>query len=92
MKLFVSTKNLIHKSKNEKNVPSFEVVKTNSVSVHCNLVDNNYQQKSKVVLWYLLKVDPGNLMFLNTYNTEFVKMNKILKKMVNYYKEKTKLV
>ena len=80
MKLFVSTKKLIDKSKNRKNGPSFEVVKTNSVSVH----SNNYQQKSKVVLWYLLKVYPGNLMFLKTYNTEFVKTIKILSKMVNY--------
>ena len=84
MKLFVSTKKLIDKSKKGKIGPSFEVVKTNSVSVHCNLVDNNYQQKSKVVLWYLLKVDPGNLMFLKTDNTEFVKMIKILSKMVDY--------
>ena len=47
--------------------------------VQCNLVDNQYQQKSKVPYTfptnksdvYLLKVEPSNLVVLKTYNTEF---------------------
>ena len=41
MKLFGSTKKLIDKTKNEENVPSFELVEI--VLVQCNLVDNQYQ-------------------------------------------------
>ena len=44
MKLFGSTKKLIVKTKNEEKVPSFEVVEV--VLFQCNLVDNQYQQKS----------------------------------------------
>ena len=46
IKLFGITKRLKDKTKNEENVPSLEVVEV--VSVQCNLVDNQYQQKSKV--------------------------------------------
>ena len=47
MKLFGSTKKLIGKTKNGQNVLSLEVVEV--VLVHCNLVDNQYQQKSEVL-------------------------------------------
>ena len=47
MKLFGSTKKLIDKIKNGENVLSLEVVEV--VLVQCNLVDNQYQQKSKVL-------------------------------------------
>ena len=46
MKLISSTKKLIDKTKNGENVPGLEVVEV--VLVHCNLVDNQYQQKSEV--------------------------------------------
>ena len=46
MKLFGSTKNLTRKTKNGEKVPSLEVVEV--VLVQCNLVDNQYQQKSEV--------------------------------------------
>ena len=79
MKLFGSTKKLINKTKNGENVPSHEVIEV--VLVQCNLVDNQYRQKS-VVLYtfmpnksdaYLLKVEPRNLgtYLIGTYNTEF---------------------
>ena len=44
---------------------------------HCNLEDNQYQQKSKVLYSftpnksYAYNVEPNNLVFLKTYNTEF---------------------
>ena len=47
MKLFSSTKKLIDKTQNRENVPSLEVVEV--VLVQCNLVDNQYQQKSEVL-------------------------------------------
>ena len=76
MKLFGTTKTLRDKTKNEENVPSFEVVEV--VLVQCNLVDNQYQQNSEVLYnftpnkcyTYLLNAEPSNLMFLKTYNTE----------------------
>ena len=77
MKLFGSTKKLIEKTKNWENVPSLEVAEV--VLVQCNLVDNQYQQKSQLLYTftpnksyaYLLNVEPSNLVFLKTYNTEF---------------------
>ena len=56
---------------------SLEVVEV--VLVQCNLVDNQYQQKSEVLCpftpnkssAYLLNVEPSNLVFLKTYSTEF---------------------
>ena len=76
IKLFCSTEKLIDKTKNWENVPSLGVVEV--VLVQCNLVDNQYQRKSKVLYTftpsksyaYLLNVEPRNLVFLKTYNTE----------------------
>ena len=47
MKLFDGTKKLKDRVKNEENVRSLEVVEV--VLVQCNLVDNQYQQKSEVL-------------------------------------------
>ena len=77
MKLFGSTTKSIDKTKNNGNVPSLEVVEV--VLVQCNLEDNQYQQKSEVLYTfkpnksyaYLLDVEPSNLIFLKTFNTEF---------------------
>ena len=73
IKLFGTTKKLTGKTKNG---PSLQVVEV--LLVQCNLVDNQYQQKSKVSTFmpnksnaYLLNVEPSNLVFLKTYNTEF---------------------
>ena len=62
---------------NGENVQSLEVVEV--VLVQCNLVNNQYQQKSEVLCTftpnksyaYLLNVEPSNLVFLKTCNTEF---------------------
>ena len=56
---------------------SFKVLKV--VLVQCNIVDNQYQWKSEVLYTftysksyaYLLNVEPSNLVFLKTCNTEF---------------------
>ena len=47
MKLFGRTKKLIDKTKNGENVPSLEVVEV--VLAQCNLLDNQYQQRSEVL-------------------------------------------
>ena len=70
-------KKKIEKTKNWKNVPILEAVKV--VLVQCNLVDNQYQQKSVVLYIFtpnksyacLLTFEPSNLVFLNSYNTKF---------------------
>ena len=46
MKLLGSTESKITKNKNGKNVPHLEVVEL--VLVHCNLVNNDYQQDSRI--------------------------------------------
>ena len=58
MKLFGSSKTLINKTKNGESVPSLEVVEV--VSVQCNLVDDQYQQRSEVL--YTFK--PQNFMLI----------------------------
>ena len=70
-------KKLIHKTKIPGKVPTLEVAEI--VLVQCNLVDNQYQQKSEVLYTFapnkfypfLLNVEPSNLVFLKTFNTEF---------------------
>ena len=82
MKFFGSTKNLISKTKSGEKVPSLEVAEVDLV--HCNLVDNQYQQKSEVLYTftpneshaYLINIEPNNFQiiskeFLKTYNSEF---------------------
>ena len=69
IKLFGDTKILIGKTMNGENVSSLEAVEV--VLVQCNLVDNQYQQKSEVLntftpkksYAYLLNVEPTNLVF-----------------------------
>ena len=77
MKLLVSTKDIIDSDKNSENVPGLENVKV--VLVHCNLVNNSYQQASRVLFIFvptkqygqLISISPHSLVFLKTMNTEF---------------------
>ena len=77
MKLLGSTENKITKDKNGENVPNLEVVE--SVLVHCNLVNNDYQQDSRILYAFvpnktfgsLLGISPTNRVFLKTFNSEF---------------------
>ena len=76
MKLLGSTKD-IDSDKNSENVPRLENVEV--VLVHCNLVNNSYQQASRVLFTFvptkqygqLISISPHSLVFLNTMNTEF---------------------
>ena len=57
MQLLGSSKNVIDKNKDGEIVPRLETVEV--VLVHCNLVNNNYQQASKK--YYLLLYQMNNL-------------------------------
>ena len=77
IKLLGSTKNIIASDKNSENVPRLENVEV--VLVHCNLVNNSYQQHSRVLFTFvptkqygkLISISPHSLVFLKTMNTEF---------------------
>ena len=77
MKLLGSTKDTIDADKNSENVPRLENVEV--VLVHCNLVNNSYQQASRVLFTFvpnkqyfqLISISPHSLVFLKTINTEF---------------------
>ena len=76
MKLLGNTKNKITKDKNGENVPHLEI--TEVALVHCNIVNNNYQQDSRVLHTFvpnksfgiLLEFSPKNHIFLKTFNSE----------------------
>ena len=51
MKLLGSTKNKITKDKNGENVPHLEI--TEVVLVHCDIVNNDYQQDSRVLYTFV---------------------------------------
>ena len=80
MKLLGSTKNKITKDKNGENVPHLEI--TEVVLVHCNIVNNDYQQDSRVLYTFvpnkpfgsLLEISPTNHIFLKTFNSEYDKI------------------
>ena len=71
-----STKRDIDKDKNGENVPKLESFET--ILVHCNLIKNDYQHTSKVLLNFvpnkefgqLINISPHSLIMMNTVNTE----------------------
>ena len=77
MKLLTSTKKDVDKDKNSENVTKLESVEV--VSVHCDLVKNDYQHTSKVLFGFvpnkqfgqLTNISPHSLTLMNTVNTEF---------------------
>ena len=77
MKLLGSTENQIAKDKNGEYVPHLEIKEV--VLVHCNIVNNDYQQDSRVLYTFLpnkpfgsfLEISSKNHIFLKTFNSEF---------------------
>ena len=77
MKLPASTKTKITKEGNGENVPHLEITKV--VLIHCNIVNNDYQQDLRVLYTFvrnksfgqLLDVSPKNFIFSKTLNSEF---------------------
>ena len=80
MKLLGSTENKKNKDKNGENVPHLEIVEL--VLVHFNLVNNDYQQGSRILFTFvpnksfgsLLEISPTSQVFLKTFNSEFQKV------------------
>ena len=76
MRLLGSSSGTIDGDKNSELVPKLESV--DLVLVHCNVVNNNYQQASKVLFTFvpnkkycqLITVSPETLIMLKTVNTE----------------------
>ena len=60
MKLFASTENKVTKDKNAKNVPHLEIME--EVLVQCNIVNNSYQQDSRVLYIFVPNKPFGNLL------------------------------
>ena len=60
MKLLGSTKNKITKDKNSENVLHLEI--TEVVLVHCNFVNNDYQQDSRVLYTFVPNKPFGSLL------------------------------
>ena len=77
IKLHGSTKNKITEDKNGENVSHLEI--TEVVLVHCNIVNNEYQQDTRVLYTFvpnkpigsLLETSPTNHIFLKTLNSEY---------------------
>ena len=77
MKLLGSNKDITDADKNSENLSRLENVEV--VLVHYNLVNNSYQQASRVLFTFvpnkqygqLISISPHSLDFLKTMNTEF---------------------
>ena len=78
MKLLGSTKCMINKDKNGENVPHLEITK--AVQIHCNIVNNDYQQNSIILCTFVPNKSFGQfgqshlktLYFLKTSNQNLI--------------------
>ena len=76
-KLLGSIKSKITKAKNGENVSHLEISEV--ILVHCNIVNNDNQQDSRVLYTFvpnklfaqLLDISQKNIIFLKTFNSEF---------------------
>ena len=71
MKLLGSTESKITKDKKGENVPHLEVVEL--VLVHCNLVNNDYQQDSRILFTFVPNKTFGSLLEISPTNQFFLK-------------------
>ena len=77
MKLLGITKKKITEDKNGEKVPHLEIAEV--VLVHCDVVNNDYQQDSRVLYLFvpnkpfgsLLEISSTNHIFLKTFNSEY---------------------
>ena len=91
MKLLGSTENKITKNKNGENVPHLKI--TELVLVHCDIVNNDYQQDSNVLYKFvpnkpfgsLLEISPTNHIFFKHSTQNMIKLKYGLQiKIVNH--------
>ena len=79
IKLLGSTSNIIDADKNSENVPRLENVEV--VLVHCNLVNNSYQQHSRVLFTFVPNRQYGQLISISSHSLVFLKtMKRIFQK------------
>ena len=71
MKLLGSTESKITKDKNGEKVPHLDIVEL--VLVHCNLVNNDYQQDSRILYTFVLNKTFGGLLEISPTNLSFFK-------------------
>ena len=71
IKLLASTKNKRTEDKSCENVPSLVIAE--AVLVLCNIVNNDYQQDSRVLYTFLLNKSCGELLDISTKNFVFKK-------------------
>ena len=69
MKLLGSTSSIIDADKNSENVPRLENVEV--VLVHCNLVNNSYQQHSRVLFTFVPNKQYGQLISISPHSLVF---------------------
>ena len=77
MKLLGSTKIKIRKNENGENMPYLEI--TQIILIHCNIVNNSYQQNSRILYIFvpnksfgqLLDISLNNFLFIKTFDSEF---------------------
>ena len=77
MKLLGSTKSKVNNGKNGEKLPYLEIPEV--VLVHCNIVNNYYQNDSRVLHKFapnkssgkLLDISPKNFIFQKSFNYEF---------------------
>ena len=78
MKLLGSTKSKTTKAKNGENIPHLDI--TEVLLVHCNIVNNDYKQGSRVLytsipnksFGQLLDISPKKFIFLKTFDSKFL--------------------
>ena len=77
VKLLESTKSKITKDEEGESMPRWEIIEV--VLIHCNIINNDYQQDSRVLHTFapnktfgqILDISPKNFTFLKTFNLEF---------------------
>ena len=84
MKLLGSTKSKIKKDKNGKNVPNLEI--TEVVLVNCNIANDNYQQKSRVLYAFVPNNSFDQLLDISQKNVYFKKNFRISDSEFSYSK------
>ena len=72
MKLLGSIKSKISKNKNGDNFPKLEVAEV--ILVHCNIVNNNYQQNSRVLFTFIPNKSFGKILDISTKKIILLKM------------------
>ena len=72
MQLLGSSKKVTDKNKDGEIVPRLETLEV--VSVHCNLVNNNYQQASKVLFTFVQNKQFGQLITITSHSVTMLKI------------------